>query len=96
MDLRPTLYACVHDGQVAMRMRSPLTLPTPRREPRYSNVLRAGMTGNRLNPLQFEALSDVATGLPSAPSKGPVAGLLRTLLRAVVPWMVQKFPRAGQ
>gem|GEM_PF-2582336 len=79
-----------------MRMRSPLTLPTPRREPRYSNVLRPRMASNRLNPLQFEALSDVTRGLQSAPVKVTAGGTMRRLLRAVVPWMVQKFPRAGQ
>jgi len=54
------------------------------------------MASNRLNPLQFEALSDVTRGLQSAPVKVTAGGTMRRLLRAVVPWMVQKFPRAGQ
>ena len=89
------MYACIHDGQVAMRMRSPLVLPAPRREPSYSNVLPPALAGNRLNSLQFEALLDAARVLPKPAPVVPARTGMRELLKSFVPLMVQKFPRAG-
>lgn len=89
------MYACIHDGQVAMRMRSPLALSAPRREPSYSNALAPAFASNRLNSLQFEALLDAARVLPKPAPALPERGAMRGLLKSFVPWMVQKFPRAG-
>ncbi len=79
-----------------MRMRSPMALPAPRREPSYRNALPSRSAGNRLNPLQFESL----VGNPRAEAQGTDrsvgAALLLRLLCRFVPSMVQKFPRTGQ
>lgn len=79
-----------------MRMRSPMALPIPRREPSYRNALPSRLACNQLNPLQFEALlGDVQAAAPRGPKWQGVAMLRRTL-GLFVPLVVQKFPRTGQ
>ena len=79
-----------------MRMRSPIALPTPRREPSYRNALPSRLACNQLNPLQFESLlGDLQAQAPSKPWRG-VTKVLQGVLGRFVPLVVQKFPRTGQ
>jgi len=79
-----------------MRMRSPMALPAPRREPSYRNALPSRLACNQLNPLQFEALLGDLPTSARGDAKRQGAGMLRRVLGLFVPLMVQKFPRTGQ
>ena len=90
------MYACIQSGLAVMRMRTPLTMPAPRREPSYRNALPSRLVCNQLNPLQFEALLGDLPVSAAGDAKRQGAAMLRRVLGLFVPLMVQKFPRTGQ